>query len=387
MTSPLRIIAVGGAGSMGRWAVRGVAQLGAADVLTIADIDLDRATRLADQVGGVCRPLQLDATDPEALRRAFADHDVVMNTMGPFAEFMLPILDAALSEDCHYLDINDDWQPTISAFDFDDVARRRGLHVVIGLGGSPGVTNLCGVMAAERLDRVDEILTGWKLSGATIVDEPGFPAPKASAAVEHWLHQCAHPVRAWVDGAPGDLEAVLRTEFEFPGLGTVEAYTMGHPEPITMPRAFPGLRTSLNLQSGPAWLFENLRAVADRFAAGELDLRQGADLLADPPRPAEPGARSPLPINWALAVGEKNGTPHRVAAYPLHFHPSKMGGNTGLPLAAGVGLLHRGELKDVGVHAPETALDPRAFFDLLAPLTDQSLGGSDDLIAVVESGG
>jgi saccharopine dehydrogenase-like NADP-dependent oxidoreductase len=385
--SALRIIAVGGAGSMGRWAVRTIAKLGSASALTIADIDLDRAERVAAAVGASCRALRLDATDPDQLLTAFAEHDVVVNTMGPFATFVRPILSAALSSDCHYLDINDDWQPTVDAFEFDEEARRRGLHVVVGLGGSPGVTNLCAAYAADRLDVVHELHTGWKLSGATIVDEPGFPAPAASAAVEHWLHQCAQPIRAWVDGAPGTVEPVEQVDLDFPGLGVVTAYTMGHPEPITLPRKYPHLRSSLNLQSGPAWLFEYLREVCSRYAAGEIDLRAGAALLADPPPPATPGERSILPIEWSLAIGEKDGAPHRVAVYPRFFHPAKMGGNTGIPLAIGDELLRRGALRETGVHAPETAIEPREFFDLLAPLTDEGLAGADDLLAVIEKSG
>jgi len=384
---PLRVIAVGGAGSMGRWAVRTVAQLGSASVLTVADLDLDRAERVAAMVGEPCRALRLDATDPEQLAAAFADHDVVINTMGPFATFALPILRAVIESGCHYLDINDDWQPTIEAFDLDEEARRRGLHVVIGLGGSPGVTNLCAVYAASRLDVVHELHTGWKLSGATIVDEPGFPAPAASAAVEHWLHQCSQPVQAWVDGALGSVEPVKQVELAFPGLGTVTGYTMGHPEPVTLPRRYPELRSSLNLQSGPAWLLDYLREVTGRFAAGEIDLSTGAAMLADPPRGDAPAERSPLPVEWALAIGEKDGEACRVAVYPKAFHPSKMGGNTGIPLAIGVELLRRGALLATGVHAPETAVDPEAFFDLLAPLTDPGLQGIDDLLAVVEEAG
>jgi saccharopine dehydrogenase-like NADP-dependent oxidoreductase len=385
---PLRIVAVGGAGSMGRWAVRTIAKLGSASVLTVADIDLDRAERVAASVGGPCRALRLDATDPDQLAAAFAEHDVVVNTMGPFATFVRPILTAALKADCHYLDINDDWQPTVEAFDFDEEARRRGLHVVVGLGGSPGVTNLCATYAADQLDVVHELHTGWKLSGATIVDEPGFPAPAASAAVEHWLHQCAQPIRAWVDGATGTVDPVEQVDLDFPGLGKVTAYTMGHPEPITLPRRYPGLRSSLNLQSGPGWLFDHLREVCARFAAGEIDLETGAAMLADPPRPADAvRERSALPIEWSLAIGEKDGEPCRVAVYPRFFHPAKMGGNTGIPLAIGVELLRRGELRETGVHAPETAIEPRAFFDLLAPLTDDTLTNADDLLAVVEERG
>lgn len=381
----LRVIAVGGAGSMGRWAVRTIAALDTAAVLTVADIDAERAELTAQSVGGPCRALALDATDAAAMRAAFADHDVVVNTMGPFSSFMVPILEAAIESDCHYLDINDDWQPTLSAFDFDERARAKNLHVVIGLGGSPGVTNLCAVMAADRLDTVEEIYTGWKVSAATIVDEPGFPAPKASAAADHWVHQCSESIRAWEAGAAADIDAVQPVELDFPGVGPVVAYTMGHPEPITLPRTFPGLRRCLNLQSGPAWLLDGLREVGRQVGAGTVSLSEGVQMMGDLPRPVERGPRDPLPIEWALAIGTKDGERRSVAVFPRHFHPARMGGNTGVPAAIGVELLRRGALLDTGVHAPESVVEPTGFFDLLAPLTDEGLTGTDDLIAVVEA--
>lgn len=368
---------------MGRWAVRTIAHLQCASVLTVADIDVDRARRTSDSVGAPCRPLALDVTDVSAMETAFAEHDVVVNTMGPFATFAGPIIRAAVEAGCHYLDINDDWQPTLDAFDLDARARANGQHVVVGLGGSPGVTNLCAVLAAEQLDHVDELHTGWKVSAASIVDEPEFPAPTTSAATEHWVHQCSGPIRAWLDGGYGNVAPVAPIELDFPGRGRVVAYTMGHPEPITLPRKYPELKRALNLQSGPAWLLDLLRSVGDQHGAGALTLREAAEQIANHPRPAERGPRDPLPIEWALAIGQKDGFRRSVAVYPRHFHPARMGGNTSVPLAIGVELLRRGDLIDTGVHAPETAVPPRAFFDLLAPLTDPSLTSCDDLIEIV----
>ncbi|WP_375001434.1 saccharopine dehydrogenase family protein [Aeromicrobium sp. CTD01-1L150] len=381
----LRVIVVGGAGSMGRWAVRTIAALDTAGLLTVADIDAERAALTARSVAGPCAPMTLDATDPAAMRRAFADHDVVVNTMGPFALFMRPILEAALDSDCHYLDINDDWQPTLEAFDLDEKARSRQLHAVIGLGGSPGVTNLCAVMAAERLDVVEELHTGWKISAATIVDEPDFPAPTASAAMDHWIHQCSELIRAREGGRDTDVQPVQPVELDFPGRGRVVAYTMGHPEPITLTRSFPELTRSLNLQSGPAWLLDGLRAIGGDVGAGTISLQEGIRRMGELPRPAEKGPRDLLPIEWALAIGTKDGAPRSVAVYPEHFHPARMGGNTGVPVGIGVELLRRGALLETGVHAPESAIPTRQFFDLLAPLTDESLSGWDDLIALVEA--
>jgi threonine dehydrogenase-like Zn-dependent dehydrogenase len=90
------VLIVGGAGAMGRWAVRGIARLGSAERLLIADIDLARAEQVAKEVGGPCAAIRLDATDTEAMKAAFADCDVILNTMGPFSKFARPILEAAI---------------------------------------------------------------------------------------------------------------------------------------------------------------------------------------------------------------------------------------------------------------------------------------------------
>ena len=51
--------------------------------------------------------------------------------------------------------------------------------MIVGLGSSPGVSNLCALLAARRLDRVEEIVTGWKLSAAVAEEEPEYPAGPA----------------------------------------------------------------------------------------------------------------------------------------------------------------------------------------------------------------
>lgn len=387
---PLRIIVVGGAGAMGRWAVRSLVTLGTASVLTIADIDIDRAGRIAQKTGGPCRARGLDASDPEALREAFAEHDVVVNTMGPFATFFQPVFEAALESGCHYFDINDDWQPTLAAFEHDSYARERGLVAVVGLGGSPGESNLYAMVAASALDTVEELHTGWRLSAAVTVDEPEFPAGSASAAVKHWLHQVSAPIYTWEHGQMKMADPLEKLSLDVPGIGPVLVYTMGHPEPVTLPKVFPHLRRCLNVHSGPDWIFDHLRCVARRHAVGEISLQQGADELADPPKPATRGPRAAhhqLPVEWALAVGAKGGRPHRVLVSARFDHPGQMGGRTGAPVAAGVELLRQGRITEVGVHAPETAMDPLDFFDVLGPLVDDSVTGWKDLLRIVGSDG
>lgn len=165
---------------------------------------------------------------------------------------------------------------------------------------------------------------------------------------------------------------------------------MGHPEPITLSRNFPTLRRSLNVHSGPDWVFDHLKEVSARFQAGEITLHEGAEELVDPPKPAVRGPREAhhrLPVEWALAVGNKGGVATSVVVSARFDHASQMGGRTGTPVACGVELIRQGLVKDVGVHAPETAFDPSDFFGVLGPLVDDSVTGADDFLRLETSRG
>jgi saccharopine dehydrogenase (NAD+, L-lysine forming) len=384
--APLNVVIVGGAGDMGRWAVRSIAKLDSAERLRIADIDLARAQQITDEVGGPCEAVRVDATDGAALREVFADCDVVLNTMGPFSLFARPILEAAIECGCDYLDIDDDWESTLEAFELDARARERRCRVVKGIGGSPGLSNLCAMVAARRLDRVGEIITGWSMGGAVVEDGPEYLATRgsAAAAVEHWLLQLSGTIRSWRDGAEREVKPLHPVEFEYPGIGPVRTYTVGHPEAVTLPRHLDGIVTSMNVMSGPDWLFEFAGSVAAKYDRGEITLAEGARELENPPRPAQRGPRDPLSSVWALARGERDGTPVAVAVEPRVRPRGKMGGGTGAALATGLELLRCGGIADVGVHAPESVIDPDAFFAIYAGLTEPAVSSADELLLVRE---
>jgi saccharopine dehydrogenase-like NADP-dependent oxidoreductase len=378
----MTVVIVGGAGAMGRWAVRGVAKLGSASRLLVADLDTTRAQMIVDEVGGPCSVVKLDAKDPNALRELFAECDVVLNTMGPFSLFARPILEEAIESGCDYLDIDDDWQSTLEAFEFDAAARERGCRVVKGIGGSPGISNLCAMVAARALDDVDEIVTGWSLSGAVVEDQPAYltQASGPSAAVEHWLIQLSGTLRAWRNGAEQDVAPLQPVDLDYPGIGAVRTYTVGHPEAVTLPRYIDGIVTSMNVMSGPEWIFDHARTVAAAYDAGTLSLAEGARQLEDHPAPpAQRGPRDPLSSVWALARGRRDGQPLAVSVQPASRLPGKMGA-TGTALAIGLELLRRRGITRPGVHAPEGVIDPEAFFELYAGFVATPMSPADVLV-------
>jgi saccharopine dehydrogenase (NAD+, L-lysine-forming) len=369
---------------MGRYAVRSIARLGSASRLVVADKNVDFGERLAAEIGSPCEFAELDATDEDALRRVFAGADVVCSTLGPFAIFGGPIRRTAVECGCNYLDVDDDWQSTVEAFESHDRALSKDVTAIVGIGGSPGFSNLLAMFAAEPLDEVENLYTGWNLRDAVAEVEPRYPAPdSAPAAVEHWLLQCAGKIRIWDDGRYVDVPPAQKHVLRMPEFGEQTVYSMGHPEPITLPQAVPGLRRSLNFQVGPEWLLDHLRSVAADYDAGRVTLQQGARILQHPPRPSrQAGAPRPrhLPFNWALAEGSRAGRRRSVLAFPNGQPAGRMGGQTGVPLAIAVEQLRQGRIAAKGVLSPEQALDPHAFFAIYADMVEPPL---DDARAVV----
>jgi saccharopine dehydrogenase (NAD+, L-lysine forming) len=368
------VVVVGGAGAMGRYAVRSIARLGSASRLIVADKNVEYGERLVAEVGGPCEFLELDVTDEAALRSAFAEADVVCGTLGPFTIFGGPIMGAALECGCNYLDIDDDWQSTVEAFERQDLAVEKDVTTIVGIGSSPGFSNMLAMLAAECLDEVETLYTGWNLRDAVAEEEPDYPTPPSgSAAVEHWLLQCAGKIRAWEDGAYADVTPVEKEVLQLPGFGEQIVYSMGHPEPITLPRSVPGLRRARNFQVGPDWLLDYVRSVASDYDAGRVSLEEGARLLQNPPRPEQRSdAPRParLPYNWAMATGTKDGRRRSVMTYPNGEPKGRMGGHTGVPLSIGVELLRQGTITKKGVLAPEEAIDPHVFIDWYAKFLD-----------------
>lgn len=380
---PLTVVIVGGAGAMGRWAVRYIAKLGSAKRLLIADIDVARAQRVVDEVGGPCEAVRLDATDAAALREVFAGCAVVLNTMGPFSLFARPILEAALDSGCDYLDIDDDWESTLEGFDYDARARELGRRVVKGIGGSPGVSNLAALVAARHLDSVHEIITGWSMGGAVVEDDPSYTdGASTGAATEHWLIQVSGTIRVWRDGTTREIKPLQPVDLDYPGIGPVRTYTVGHPEALTLPRYVDGVANSMNVTSGWDWMFDHSRSVAAAYDAGTISLAEGARQIENPPIPLERGPRDPLAAVWALARGERDGRPAAVSVQPRAIPPGRMGGGTGAALAIGLELLRRDGITKPGVHAPEAVIDPAEFFALYAEFVNAPGTELDDVLLI-----
>jgi saccharopine dehydrogenase (NAD+, L-lysine-forming) len=66
-------------------------------------------------------------------------------------------MEACLAAGAHYIDIGGLFVETVKQVKYHERFKEAGLLAIIGIGGTPGLTNVCAAWAASRLDSVDSI--------------------------------------------------------------------------------------------------------------------------------------------------------------------------------------------------------------------------------------
>ncbi len=390
----MKVLALGGCGDMGRYAVRTLLAEGLCQKIIIADLDGPSAKAFARECGPDTAWLQVDVSDPKSLKAALSEADLVMNTVGPYFRFGEKVLSAYIESGCHYIDINDDWEPTLDMLGLNFKARMAGVTAVLGLGATPGISNMLAVKAMEELDLAHEVYTGWDLDST----KPETIGKKPSAPTIHGIHQLSGTIQAFYHGkfcAGKPIEEIL---LDYPGIGIHPTWTIGHPETVTLPRYFSTLRKCANVMFTSKANLLGIKALTSLVNLGLLSVERVAGLAEKIEGPADP-ERNPerimdelkssdemgLPPLFALARGIKDGKPASVGAMILSAPMGGMGGATGIPLAVGASLMMQGKVNAPGVHAPEGVVNPDDFFQALAPLCTPPKKSTDDLVLVSRS--
>lgn len=383
-----------GAGGMGRYAAQTAVAQDFIEELVVGDLDGGAADALAGGLGKKARGAAVDVLNEKSLLDLFSGADAVLNTVGPFFRLGPPVLRAAVRAGVHYLDINDDWESTEAMLALDDEARAAGITAVIGVGASPGMSNMLACLAMRELDEVDEVIAGFDLDAAMPEQRGHEPA----AATVHGLHQLSGHIRVFEDGVFARAKPQRRVDFDYPGLGPRTGWTMGHPEAVTFPRAFPQLRSARVVMTMAPSNRIAVRILSGLIDAGMVSLERAArwvERLEGVGKPVKTpadyiaeilgDAEGRLPPVFAVAKGRRQGRPATIAGTVRSAPPVGMGGATGVPLAVGLDVV-RAELGvERGVFAPEAILDPVAFFDALAPLCDPVCRSTRDLVILTRS--
>ena len=359
----MKVIILGGCGGMGRYASKAISSFDQVESFTIADLNKEDAEEFANQLGPQVKGVGLNINDKELLYETLKSFDIVVNTVGPFFKYGYGVLKTSLEANCHYMDICDDWEPTEKMLKLDHLAKEKGLLAILGLGASPGITNLLGAIAINELDQAETIYTGWSMDEAKPEDISS--QKETNAAMIHGIEQISGKVKIFKDKKFQMTKPLKAIDINYPQRGNFSASIFGHPEAITFPKHYKNLQASMNLVHGDRLTMTILRYINKLIALRLLSKDIAArflDWLERNSSSKKSQQQNNLPEIYALAIGPKNnklesvgvsydGTPTRELS---------MGDATGLPLALGLKMFIEGEIPIKGVISPESkAIDHR----------------------------
>ncbi|MEO8453033.1 MAG: saccharopine dehydrogenase, partial [Gemmatimonadota bacterium] len=161
---------------------------------------------------------------------------LVANLAGPAYVVAPAAFDYTLDLGADYLDITDDIDATAALLARGSEARAKGIAALIGMGSAPGMTNILCRLALDALGDAPDP----RIDLACSVDA----ADLTPASLRHYFH-CLATALPGRTGVPTweELEPE-QVDFGAP-VGLLTALTLGHPEPLTLPR-FTRVKTVTN---------------------------------------------------------------------------------------------------------------------------------------------
>ena len=360
----MKVAVLGAAGAMAQVVVRDLLE-------SVPDIEVTAADRRPVASGDPrVRPASLDARDEDATARLLQGHGAVLNCVTYY--FNVPIMRAALKARVPYADLGGLYHGTLQQFELHEEFLRAGVPALLGMGSTPGITNVMAGSLSRGLDSVESI----HVRVGCIDRSASGPLP-VPYALDTVLDEFSLEPMVYRDGKPAAVPPMSGQEsIEFPRpVGRAEALYTLHSEVAMFPRSFPGLReASFKVAFEPEFTRKVAFLVELGFASreklpGGLSPREVLLALADRQVvPAgEPDDCDVLRVDVTgrkkeKAVsrrGEMTVLPHpkwKVAAGSL---------DTGVPLSIAGQLLASRAIATPGVLCPETAVPDELFFEML----------------------
>ena len=374
----MHIIVLGGAGAMGRVTVRTLTEYADVDCITIADYSEERAQEVSAALqSSKIEVRQIDVNDVERLSALIRGADVVLSAVEYV--YNLPVLRACIQEKVHYADLGGLFHMTRTLMALHDEAEAAGITAILGMGGTPGITNLLARAAVDKLDRVDSIKVQLGCGDETPSSAP-LVAPYSIRTI---LDEFTKPPQVFQDGEWYPQQPLTgQEELIFPlPVGRATAIYSLHSECASFPISFrdKGIRYVSFKIAFPSDFLTKLKFLVDiGFGSDEPINVRGVkvsprEVLAKllEMAPVEEVEAQDCDVLRIVATGEANGQPveitNQVVVLPYRRWAIGAGAlDTGTPLAIAGRMLAAGEITRRGAFGPEMCVPLEPFFRELA---------------------
>jgi lysine 6-dehydrogenase len=342
----VKVAVLGAAGTIAPAIVRDLASSEEVESILLLDLRAEKAKAVAER-HGLGKATAHGADARSNLAGELGDSDVLVNSAS--YRINLDAMRAALESGCHYLDLGGLYRVTGEQLLLSEDFERAGLVAILGIGSSPGKTNLMAARAARELGDVDSIHIYAAGRDLDPPEGPSFPY-----ALETLLDELKLRPVVLRKGEPVRIEPLRpggEYDFGVP-IGRAETIYTLHSEMRTFGPSFGCKEASFRLSLARA-LLDRLRALAD---APEAEVREAV-------RSAQPPSPKTVSVHVVEATG--HGRTMRLRGVTAPHADWELGGgvvSTAAPISAAVRLLARGSIDARGVLPPESCISPEEMF-------------------------
>lgn len=381
----MKVLVVGAAGQMGGMTVRDLVDFYDAEVIA-GDLNLERIKQvLKGTKSKKSTAVQLNASDEQSLKKAMKGVDVVLNCA--WYELNMKIMPLAIAAGAHYADLGGFYFETMKQLKYDKKAKDAGVTCVLGIGSSPGITNLCGLAGARKLDRVDNIHIYCTWGTKDNLDDAMFPAYSVRTVMDE-LTQEPMIVENGKHKPVPPMSGEVEVEFPEPA-GKVVAGYIKHSETATMaeyigkgtknvsfrigfpPNDISTFKTLVQLGFGSTKALGGVSPkdyITKMYLDSVANGRESTDMIDeyDYFRVDVEGKKDKLPAKATYYIRTWNDRKKAISS----------GRDTATPPSITADWLANGKITKRGVLPPEGCMDPEPFFEELGKrkiLVDEEL--------------
>lgn len=375
----MKVAVLGGFGLMAEAALHDLAAQRDVTRVYAVDLHLTRAKSVLSRIPQRRKivPVQGDITKTAELSRKLKGTQCILNCA--WYEFNLKAMELALALKAHYVDLGGLYHMTLKQLKLSEKFRSANLLGVLGCGSTPGITNMMVARMAERFEKLETVGI-YDASHDPSLSSDSFLPP---FSIHTMLDEYLMPAPVLLGGRMVEVPAHSRPDpLEFPPpIGRVSAGTVIHSETATLPGYLKG--------KGVKNLF--FKIVYPDIVKRQLAMLVGMGLHRHDPVKVN-GGTAVSPRHFVSALARLGAL--QASGKPADFEVLRVavtGRSKGRPLelvwdctmrpnaklsagAIGVGfagsiaallLLRRRALIRAGAAAPESVLEPEAFFRAL----------------------
>ena len=374
----MSILVLGASGQIGAYTVQDLVEMcGEKDVIA-SSRKMSNVKKAVDdlKLTKSVKVMELDAKDSAKLLETIKREKVESVVNCAWYPTNLGVMDACQKGGATYTDLGGFFDTCLKQIDLHKKWKDAGVNATIGLGSTPGMTNVAGAAGAKKLDSVDliDIYCAW---GNTLpVKEAGWPGYSIRTVLDEFTQESVQ----WIGGKYAK-QRILggETDVMMPEpIGKVKAYFIKHSEPATMGKYLNAKNVTFRIgfPENDMNTFLTLRALGfadtNPLDVGGAKISPLDYLTAMYQKGIQDGRAAPPKEKFEYdmfridCVGKKDSMPATITYFIITWNDPERGissaRDTSVPPAIVAHWQHSKRIKEPGVFPAEATVEPEPFF-------------------------